>query len=177
MIARLKNSRISKFCRKWKQISRASKSMIMQRCKGWLRRTRFNYPHTRLSGFPWMKYMTSNAILCLSFSMGGTHPRHRIFTKSTAILWSCSTDRTRAHTWQQPVILLTFIDFIACRRHLAGDVCTILRVHAFLETWGLINFSVEPYLKPHKYSLLKESNYSRLLINAANKHFLSKIAK
>jgi hypothetical protein len=64
---------------------------------------------------------------------------------------------------------------IACRRHLAGDVCSIMRLHAFLESWGLINFSVEPYLKPHKFSLLKESSYSKVLINAANKHSLSNV--
>ena len=68
--------------------------------------------------------------------------------------------------------VLLLIMILACRRHLAGDVCTIMRVHAFLETWGLINFSVEPYLKPHKFSLLKESQYSKVLINAANKHYL-----
>lgn len=58
---------------------------------------------------------------------------------------------------------------------MAGDVCTLMRVHAFLETWGLINFSVEPYLKPHKFSLLKESSYSKVLVNAANKHYLCKV--
>ena len=47
-----------------------------------------------------------------------------------------------------------------------------MRVHAFLEQWGLINFAVEPYLKPHKFSLLKEASYSKVLINAANKHYL-----
>ena len=53
-------------------------------------------------------------------------------------------------------------------------MCTIMRVHAFLELWGLINFQVEPYYKPHKFSLLKESSYSKVLINAANKHYLCK---
>lgn len=28
----------------------------------------------------------------------------------------------------------------ACRRNLLGDVCAIVRVHAFLENWGIINF-------------------------------------
>lgn len=32
----------------------------------------------------------------------------------------------------------------ACRRNLAGDVCSILRVHQFLEHWGLINYHVTP---------------------------------
>ena len=30
----------------------------------------------------------------------------------------------------------------ASRRNLAGDVCAIIRVHAFLEQWGLINYQV-----------------------------------
>ena len=47
-------------------------------------------------------------------------------------------------------------------------------MHGFLESVGLINFNVEPYLKPHKLSLLKESSYSRVLVNAANKHQLSR---
>ena len=51
---------------------------------------------------------------------------------------------------------------------------SIIRVHGFLESVGLINFNVEPYLKPHKLSLLKESSYSRVLVNAANKHQLSR---
>lgn len=65
--------------------------------------------------------------------------------------------------------------FVACRRHLSGDVCAIMRVHAFLEQWGLINFNVQPYLKPHKISVIKESSYNKVLINAANKYLLCNI--
>ncbi|KAI9257884.1 SWIRM domain-containing protein [Sporodiniella umbellata] len=32
-----------------------------------------------------------------------------------------------------------YLTVTACRRNLAGDVCAIMRVHAFLEQWGLIN--------------------------------------
>ena len=35
-----------------------------------------------------------------------------------------------------------YLTFTACRRNLAGDVCAILRVHAFCEQWGLINYQV-----------------------------------
>lgn len=35
-----------------------------------------------------------------------------------------------------------YLTVTACRRNLAGDVCAILRVHAFLEQWGLINYQV-----------------------------------
>ena len=71
-------------------------------------------------------------------------------------------------------IILTRYSFAACRRHLSGDACAIVRIHAFLEKWGLINFNVQPDLKPHKMSLLKENTYSKVLINATNREHLTK---
>ncbi|PXF43560.1 SWI/SNF and RSC complexes subunit ssr2 [Gracilariopsis chorda] len=53
-----------------------------------------------------------------------------------------------------------YLTATAVRRHLAGDVCAILRVHAFLEHWGLINFGTEPESKPHLNSSMR-SRYSR----------------
>ena len=41
-----------------------------------------------------------------------------------------------------------YLTFTACRRNLAGDVCAIMRVHAFLEQWGLINFQIDPETRP-----------------------------
>ena len=35
-----------------------------------------------------------------------------------------------------------YLTVTATRRNLAGDVCAIIRVHAFLEQWGLINYQV-----------------------------------
>ena len=36
-----------------------------------------------------------------------------------------------------------------CRRVLTGDACSIIRVHAFLEHWGIINlFATKPYTTP-----------------------------
>lgn len=35
-----------------------------------------------------------------------------------------------------------YLTVTGCRRNLAGDVCAIMRVHAFLEHWGLINYQV-----------------------------------
>lgn len=35
-----------------------------------------------------------------------------------------------------------YLTITACRRNLTGDVCAILRVHSFLEQWGLINYQV-----------------------------------
>ncbi|KAG0055628.1 hypothetical protein BGZ83_007928 [Gryganskiella cystojenkinii] len=41
-----------------------------------------------------------------------------------------------------------YLTVTACRRNLAGDVCAIIRVHAFLEQWGLINYQVDPETRP-----------------------------
>ena len=38
-----------------------------------------------------------------------------------------------------------YLTFTACGRNLAGDVCAIMRVHAFLKQWGLINYQVCRY--------------------------------
>ncbi|OLY79141.1 Chromatin structure-remodeling complex protein RSC8 [Smittium mucronatum] len=43
---------------------------------------------------------------------------------------------------------IEYLTVTACRRNLAGDVCSIMRVHAFLEQWGLINYQVDPETKP-----------------------------
>ncbi|KAG0238211.1 hypothetical protein BGW42_006491 [Actinomortierella wolfii] len=41
-----------------------------------------------------------------------------------------------------------YLTVTACRRNLAGDVCAIIRVHAFLEQWGLINYQVDAETRP-----------------------------
>lgn len=41
-----------------------------------------------------------------------------------------------------------YLTLTACRRHLAGDVSAIFRVHNFLEQWGLINYHVDPSSRP-----------------------------
>merc|ERR1719273_458344 len=41
-----------------------------------------------------------------------------------------------------------YLTSTACRRNLAGDVCAIMRVHAFLEQWGLINYQVDIGSRP-----------------------------
>ena len=67
-----------------------------------------------------------------------------------------------------------YLTATTCRRHLSGDVCAIMRVHQFLETHGLINFTVAPESKPLNKQIAKESTYDRVLINAANKHVLER---
>eukprot|EP01134_Creolimax_fragrantissima_P006990 CFRG6990T1 len=36
-----------------------------------------------------------------------------------------------------------YLTATACRRNMTGDVCAIIRVHAFLEQWGLINYQAD----------------------------------
>lgn len=44
-----------------------------------------------------------------------------------------------------------YLTVTACRRNLAGDVCAIIRVHAFLEQWGLINYQVSLFSFIHSF--------------------------
>ena len=52
-----------------------------------------------------------------------------------------------------------YLTATTCRRHLSGDVCSIIRLHSFLEHWGLINFKVDPLLKPTNSFLPKSYNF------------------
>lgn len=52
-----------------------------------------------------------------------------------------------------------YLTLTACRRTLVGDVGTIMRVHRFLNKWGLINYQVNPLFKP-AYALEKLPNGS-----------------
>ncbi|XP_061662809.1 SWI/SNF complex subunit SMARCC1b isoform X1 [Syngnathoides biaculeatus] len=41
-----------------------------------------------------------------------------------------------------------YLSSTSCRRNLTGDVCSIMRVHAFMEQWGLINYQVDAESRP-----------------------------
>uniref|UniRef100_G1Q857 SWIRM domain-containing protein n=1 Tax=Myotis lucifugus TaxID=59463 RepID=G1Q857_MYOLU len=41
-----------------------------------------------------------------------------------------------------------YLTSTACWRNLTGDVCAVMRVHAFLEQWGLVNYQVDPESPP-----------------------------
>ncbi|CDK25033.1 unnamed protein product [Kuraishia capsulata CBS 1993] len=43
---------------------------------------------------------------------------------------------------------MEFLTVTAARRNLAGDVASIMRVHGFLQKWGLINYQVDPRTRP-----------------------------
>ena len=57
----------------------------------------------------------------------------------------------------------SYLTQTACRRNLAGDVCAILRIHSFLEHWGLINFNVDPSNSQHSVALNNFQNNEELL--------------
>ena len=57
----------------------------------------------------------------------------------------------------------SYLTQTACRRNLAGDVCAILRIHSFLEHWGLINFNVDPANSQHSVALNTFHNNEELL--------------
>lgn len=60
-----------------------------------------------------------------------------------------------------------YLTVTACRRNLAGDVCAIMRVHAFLEQWGLINYQV---IQTTFVSLPFSIFSSRLILNNGQQH-------
>lgn len=66
-----------------------------------------------------------------------------------------------------------YLSATECRKKLPGDICSIIRLHAFLEHWGLINFNVEPYLRPPKISLGESGNISSQVIDAATKGYIN----
>ncbi|KAK5855190.1 hypothetical protein PBY51_005319 [Eleginops maclovinus] len=41
-----------------------------------------------------------------------------------------------------------YLSSTSCRRNLTGDVCSVIRVHSFLEQWGLINYQVDAESRP-----------------------------
>ncbi|XP_076005884.1 SWI/SNF complex subunit SMARCC1b [Genypterus blacodes] len=41
-----------------------------------------------------------------------------------------------------------YLSSTSCRRNLTGDVCAVMRVHAFLEQWGLVNYQVDAESRP-----------------------------
>ncbi|EEQ37615.1 putative chromatin structure-remodeling complex protein [Clavispora lusitaniae] len=43
---------------------------------------------------------------------------------------------------------IEYLTVTAVRRNLAGDVASIIRIHRFLEKWGLINYQIDPRTKP-----------------------------
>lgn len=58
---------------------------------------------------------------------------------------------------------IEYLTVTACRRNLAGDVCAIMRVHSFLEQWGLINYQVRVHHGYTLYGQITKLNVCRLM--------------
>ncbi|KAK7794654.1 hypothetical protein R5R35_004445 [Gryllus longicercus] len=56
-----------------------------------------------------------------------------------------------------------YLTSTACRRNLAGDACAIMRVHAFLEQWGLINYQVDSEYTPTPLGPSSTSHFDVLI--------------
>jgi hypothetical protein len=52
-----------------------------------------------------------------------------------------------------------YLTVTACRRVLVADICALMRVHAFLEQWGLINFNCDPATRPQNILSVKTVQY------------------
>lgn len=46
----------------------------------------------------------------------------------------------------------SYLTLTACRRFLIGDAAALMRIHAFLDSWGLINYLVPVAARPVSYS-------------------------
>lgn len=51
---------------------------------------------------------------------------------------------------------LEYLTITACRRNLMGDACAVIRVHSFLEQWGLINYQVDPNYKSSSFNVSED---------------------
>jgi len=96
--------------------------------------------------------MKSKYKASLSFSADDFLKRHHKFILLGAISLSNYIEKSPLPTSQQQVSLIQIYP-LECRRKLAGDICSVIRLHAFLEHWGLINFNVSTYLRPPKIHL------------------------
>lgn len=75
-----------------------------------------------------------------------------------------------------------YLTATACRRNLAGDVCSILRVHAFLEQWGLINYQVRwkrsfimLIFPSHTRCVVHQQTYPHIMLRAHHEHGLDNV--
>jgi hypothetical protein len=67
----------------------------------------------------------------------------------------------------------SYLSGTECRKKVTGDICSVLRLHGFLEHWGLINFNADQHLKPPKHHLSGSGVLDEKLIELAEKGFLT----
>ncbi|EGR31774.1 swirm domain protein [Ichthyophthirius multifiliis] len=59
-----------------------------------------------------------------------------------------------------------YLSATACRKNLIGDVCSIIRIHGFLEYWGIINFNCDTQTLPKH--LAEQIHFSKDLKQSQN---------
>lgn len=100
----------------------------------------------------------THAVIIPSYSMWFNMKKiHQIEKKSLPEFFTCQ------HPSKSPKIYMGYRNFMinsyrlnpneyltltSCRRNLVGDASTLMRVHRFLNKWGLINYQVHPNFKP-----------------------------
>lgn len=52
-----------------------------------------------------------------------------------------------------------YLSATACRRNLTGDICSIVRIHEFLQKWGLINYQVDSDSRPAPITVPPTSHF------------------
>ncbi|KAI3413864.1 hypothetical protein GPALN_011339 [Globodera pallida] len=52
-----------------------------------------------------------------------------------------------------------YLSVTSCRRNLSGDVCSIIRIHEFLQKWGLINYQVDSESRPAPITVPPTSHF------------------
>ena len=127
-----------------------------------------------VAGLILTKFMSLRCRVYLNFSAISILIKTLLHTSPSETASSKCIENVLVHIFQQVVSSLTFnlIFSIECRKRLPGDVCSIIRLHAFLEQWGLINFNVESQLKPPKIQLGASGAISQELINVISKGYL-----
>ena len=66
-----------------------------------------------------------------------------------------------------------YLSVTSCRRNLAGDVGAILRVHGFLEQWGLLNYHVESERHAHTMGPPSTAHFNVQVMSLSLSHCLS----
>ena len=63
-----------------------------------------------------------------------------------------------------------YLNSTTCRKNLAGDACSIMRIHSFLEHWGIINFNMDPPSYPKAIFLNKPNYHSEKMVDYTQKN-------
>ena len=65
----------------------------------------------------------------------------------------------------------TYLNSTTCRHSLAGDACAIMRIHSFLEHWGIINFNVDSSTVQQNALITKPStDVNQRIVDFTKKH-------